>query len=185
MKRTNGRAIGLITLTNDPSITAWGWAVLTINGTILESGCIKTEPKSKKLRIRKGDDTTRRVREINKELLAAIKKHKVNFIISELPHGSQSASAAIMIGLVTGIMQTIADVLDIGIEWYSEGDAKNAALGKQNNTKLEMIEAMNKLYDVDWTGIKYKDEAIADALAIHNVAKKQSETLKLYSKLVK
>jgi len=38
---------------------------------------------------------------------------------------------------------------------------------------------MDKLYDVPWDNVKYKDEAVADALAIHNVASKESSTLKL------
>ena len=42
-------------LTNDPSLTAWGWVVLRGNA-IVEAGCIKTESQAKKRRIRKGDD---------------------------------------------------------------------------------------------------------------------------------
>jgi Holliday junction resolvasome RuvABC endonuclease subunit len=170
-------------LTNDPSMTAWGWVALDWKGNIIEKGCIKTSgvPK-KKRRIRKGDDTVRRVNEINQELLKVIKQYKVDYILSELPHGSQNASAAVMIGIVTGIMQTLSDSLEIGIEWYSEGDAKKCVLGRQSATKGDMIEAINKLYDVHWTEVGYKDEAIADALAIHYVATKQSSTLKLLKK---
>lgn len=168
-------------LTNDPSMTAWGFGVLDWQGSIIEVGCIKTSgtPK-KKRRIRKGDDAVRRVNEINQVLLQIIKKYNINYILSELPHGSQNASAAVMIGIVTGIMQTLADTLEIGIEWYSEGDSKKCVLAKQAATKTEMIEAINKLYKVPWTDVGYKDEAIADALAIHYAATKQSSTLKLF-----
>jgi Holliday junction resolvasome RuvABC endonuclease subunit len=166
-------------LTNDPSMTAWGWAILTFNGKIITTGCIKTEPTVKKLRIRKGDSTVGRISEINKILLEVIRKYNITYILSELPHGSQNASAAVMIGVVAGIAQTIADTLNIGIEWYSEGDSKKCLLGKLSATKQETINAINKLYDVKWTGIKYKDEAIADALSIHYTATKQSSILKL------
>ena len=47
-------------LTNDPSMTAWGWAVLSGSGKVYKTGCIKTSPEQKKRRIRKGDDTVRR-----------------------------------------------------------------------------------------------------------------------------
>lgn len=169
----------LIILTNDPSITAWGYAVLTVKGKILTTGCIKTESQAKKLRIRKGDDTVRRISEINQVLLQVIKQYKVTYILSELPHGSQNAAAAKMIGTVAGMVQTLSDALEIGVEWYSEGDAKKAVLGKNSATKKEMILAMQIEYKVPWTGIKYRDEAVADALAIHYAAVKQSSVLQL------
>ena len=113
-------------LTNDPSMTGWGVAVLDYAENILFTDCIKTEPSSKKLRIRKGDDTIRRISEINKRLIYIINKYNVQFIVSELPHGSQNARAAVMIGVVSGIGQTLSDTFGISIEWYSEGDAKKA-----------------------------------------------------------
>lgn len=171
----------LTILTNDPSLTAWGWAVIRDN-KILNTGCIKTAPEQKKRRIRKGDDNTRRVSEIVKELLDLIKIYGVNYILSELPHGSQNASAAVMIGMTIGIIQTIADSKDLPVEWYSEGDAKKCLLGKRSSTKDETIEAITDNYNIKFTGIKYKDEAIADAMAIYHVALLQSSTLKLFIK---
>jgi len=170
----------LVVLANDPSMTGWGWVVLNSRNDILAKGCIKTEPRHKKLRIRKGDDTTRRIGEIVEALLDAIRLYEVNYLLSELPHGSQNANAATMIGMVTAIIQTISVTLDIATEWFSEGDCKKEALGKRAAVKREMIEAMDKIYNVEWTGIKYKDEAVADALAVHNVASKQSPMLKLF-----
>ena len=168
-------------LTNDPSMTAWGWAVLDWNGNIVDVGCIKTDSQHKKQRIRKGDDTVRRVAEINQQLLKVIKEYNVNYILSELPHGSQNASAATMIGIVIGIMQTISNSKELGIEWYGENDSKKAVLGKQSATKQEMVDAISKLFpEMRWTGKKYKDEAIADAMAVYYVAKQQSAALKLF-----
>lgn len=166
-------------LTNDPSFTAWGWAVLSDKGDILQTGCIKTAPEQKKRRIRVSDDRTRRTVEIIQELQRIIKKYNVGYILSEAPHGSQNASAAVMIGIVLGITSTISECLNIPIEFYSEQDAKKAILGKKAATKGDMIEAIDKLYDVNWRSIKYIDEAVADALAIHYVASKQSQILKM------
>ena len=67
-----------------------------------------------------------------------------------------------MIGGVTAIIQTLSDVLDIAIEWYSEQDSKNAIFGKRAATKKAMVDAIGKLYKIIWTGIAYKDEAVAD-----------------------
>ena len=187
MKRTTGAFIldegstkDLIVLTNDPSITAWGWAVLNTSNTVLASGCIKTVPEYKKRRIRKGDDTVRRVSEINQCLLKVIKHYKVSYLLTELPHGSQNASAAVMIGIVTGIVQTLSDALEIGVEWYAEMDSKKCVLGKNSASKQEMIQAIDKLYVMEWKDIKYQDEAVADALAIHYTATKQSNVLQLF-----
>jgi len=173
----------LIILTNDPSITAWGYAVLDTQGIVLTAGCIKTEPFYNKRRIRKGDDTVRRVSEINQRLLRVIRHYKVTYILTELPHGSQNASAAVMIGIVTGVVQTLSDALELGVEWYSEMDAKKCLLGKNSATKREVLNAIVEKYDVPWKGIKYKDEAIADALAVHYVAVKQSNVLQLFKSI--
>lgn len=167
------------TLTNDPSMTAWGWVILDSDANIIDCGCIKTAPEQKKRRIRKGDDTVRRVSEINRVLIGLIKKYKICYLLSELPHGSQNAQAAVMIGIVTGVVQTLADTFEIGIEWYSEQDSKKAILGKKAATKLDMIEAIDRLYDVPWKDVKYADEAIADAMAVYHVAMLQSPTLKM------
>jgi len=179
MKRTKqNNQYGTI-LTNDPSITAWGWAVLDWEGNVLKVGCIKTEGSQKKQRIRKGDDTVRRISEINRVLLRMIKHYNVTYILSELPHGSQNARAAVMIGVVAGIAQTISDALKIGIEWYSEADAKKCLLGRRSATKAETIYHIQNLYDVPWTNTKWRDEGIADALAIHYAAMETSSTLRL------
>jgi Holliday junction resolvasome RuvABC endonuclease subunit len=167
-------------LTNDPSITAWGWAVLNVRGEILNCGCIKTAPEQKKRRIRKSDDTGRRATEIIQKLINIIQAHNVKYLLSESPHGSQNASAAVMIGMVTGIIYTLSECLAIPLETYSEGDSKKNALGKLSAAKNEMIERMSELFSEDWkTGTKYIDEAVADALGVYYVASKQSTTLKM------
>lgn len=168
-------------LTNDPSMTAWGWSVIDWEGNICATGCIKTAPEHKKQRIRKGDDTVRRVSEINQELVRIIKTYNVTYLLSELPHGSQNASAATMIGIVIGIVQTISNTMDLGVEWYGENDSKKAVLGKQSATKTEMVSAIKKLYpNMMWKNVKFKDEAIADAMAVYYVARQQSNALKLF-----
>ncbi len=181
MERTKQSARDLIILANDPSFTAWGWAVINSKNKVLACGCIKTTPESKARRIRKSDDRIRRISEINQQLLSIIDSYKVNYLLSELPHGSQNAAAAVMIGATAGICQTIADCLHLPIEWYGENDCKKALLNKISATKAETIGAIQLKYGVDWPGVKYKDEAIADALAVHYVASIQSPTLKFLS----
>jgi len=169
-------------LTNDPSFTAWGWAILDGKGNVFKTGCIKTAPEQKKRRIRTSDDRNRRTVEIVQQLLTLIRAHNITYILSEAPHGSQNASAAVMIGIVTGVLTAIAECLNIPIEYYSEQDSKKAILGRKAASKEDMIEAINGHYEIDWTGTKYIDEAVADALAVHYVAIKQSQILKILNR---
>lgn len=166
-------------LTNDPSMTAWGWAVVDELGNVVGCGCVKTAPEQKKRRIRKSDDTGRRATEIIQQLRQVIREYSINIILSESPHGSQNASAAVMIGMVSGIIHTLSECLGIPLETYSEQDAKKALLHKKSATKDETIEEIKKHYVVKWKGVKYMDEAIADALAVHYVATQQSQLLRM------
>lgn len=178
MKRTKSNDNYI--LTNDPSMTAWGWAVVTPKGVVVDCGAIKTVPSNKKLGIRKGDDRARRITEINSELLTVIKKYNIKLIISEQPHGSQSAVAAVMIGITAGIIQTIGDCLDIAVEWYSEGDAKKSISGKRSVDKDEMVVLVAKKYhNVGWKKVKWFNQAVADSLAVFHVAFNQSALIKL------
>lgn len=172
-------------LANDPSIGGWGFAIIDFQGNVLHANCIKTKKESKKLRMRQGDDRVRRIQEINTVLKTVIRKYNVQYILGELPHGSQSASSAIMLGICPGILQTISDFENLPIEWYSEGDAKKALCGKISLSKTETIAHIKKIYNVQFSGVKYKDEAIADALAIHNVAMQKSPALISYRNILK
>lgn len=178
MKRTLNGAFTI--MAHDPSITAWGWAIIDSQSNVVDMGCIKTEPNHKKNRIRKGDDSVRRLTEIANVICDTIKQHNVCCIVSELPHGSQSASAAIMIGAVTGLLTGLAVVSAVPIEWFSEADSKKALLQKNSATKQETIDAVTKILKVQWTGTKYKDEAIADALSVFHVASKQSSIIQYF-----
>jgi len=170
-------------MTNDPSMTGWGYVILSWEGKILKAGVIKTEPQHKKKKIRVGEDTARRISELNSVLQSEIKFHNVNYLLSELPHGSQSAVSAKMIGIVTAIMQTISDWNQIGLEWYSEGDVKKYLFNRQSVAKQEMIDKIDSIMDVQWTKVKWRDEAVADALGVYQTALKQSATLKLLNTL--
>ena len=163
----------------DPSITAFGWVVISQTGQVMHRGCIQTKPSPKVNKIRKGDDRCRRITEINTILLKLIRKYNIQYIVAEQPHGSQSAVAAIMIGVMLGMLQTLADTLDIGIEWYSEGESKQNILGKKTAVKVEMINAIRKEYpEFPFKNVKYFDEAVADAMAVFHCAHTFSPVLK-------
>lgn len=168
-------------MTNDPSITAWGWAVVDpTDNSIIDCGCIKTVPQSKVLRTRKGDDRVRRVQEITFGLIQVVEKYHPALILSELPHGSQSAVAAVMIGIATGVMQTLGDCFKIPVEWFSEGDAKMAVVGARSVAKDTMVGFICELFQCDpWKKTKADNQAIADSLAVYYVGRQQSTSLKM------
>jgi len=180
MKRTKNRHDNLI-LANDPSITAWGWSVVTPDGVVVDSGIIKTKRSDKKLRIRAGDDRTRRIREINTVIINLIVKYNPKLIVGELPHGSQSASAAISLGVTTAILETVSYCYNKPIEWYSEGDAKVAVFGKGmgNVSKTNMVYAIDKKTNWSASGVKSDDEGIADSIAVFMAAKNVSPVIQL------
>lgn len=180
MKRANKSNKPFI-LTCDPSFTAWGWAVLQDN-MVKASGVIVTKPDTKKKKIRASDDRARRVREIIQQLDRIITKYHVTYIVSEMPHGSQNHSGAIMIGIVAGILEGFNVLKNIPLEWYLENDAKRALFGRISASKAQVIEAVDSLYEVYWTKTKYVDEAVADALAIYYAAECNSPTLKFMNK---
>lgn len=168
-------------LTNDPSTDAWGWAVVKLdNGHefISDSGCIKTRPTPKKVKLRKSDDRVRRFKELSAELQNIYKIYDIDWVLAELPHGSQNASAAVMIGAVAGILATYSTCNNLPIEWYSEGDAKKHLLNRRSASKKQTIDCIIRHYGNSWvTGTKYIDEAVADALSIYHIAKSESPAL--------
>lgn len=163
----------------DPSITAWGWAIINEHNNIIARGCIKTEPSYKKNRIRVSDDRTNRAGYIAEILITLIEEYNIKIILTEMPHGSQNAKASVMIGIVIGFFACLNKTMDIPIEYYSEQDSKKALLGRKDGSKQDVINAVDKIYDVPWTGTKYIDEAVADSIAVHYVATKQSQILKM------
>jgi len=183
MKRTKKYNFPVLAL--DPSLTAFGYAI--IDGyNVLESGCIKTKPSNKVLKIRKGDDQIRRIAEILNVFYTLFEQYPIKYIVSEQPHGSQSASAATSLGMMLGIVQTISVFTGICVEWYTELESKRCILYKNEATKSEMIEAIRKKPYKNWyRGVKGKkaiNEAVADAIAVHYVASKNSFVLKTFQK---
>ena len=145
----------------DPSFTAWGWVVLEGHIPIAQ-GVIVTKPDNKKKKIRASEDNARRVREIIQQLDRIIEKYHVTYIVSEMPHGSQNYKGAVMIGVVTGILEGFNVLRNIPVEWYLENDAKRALFGRISASKEQVKDAVADLYEVYWTGTKYANEGRVD-----------------------
>lgn len=169
-------------LANDPSTRGWGLAVIDFYGNVIDVECVKTGKENKVRRIRKGDDDMRRISEINQVIKKFIEDYNVIHIVSELPHGSQSASSAKSIGMVAATVQTWADARNLSIEWFSENDVKKHLFGRSSVTKQEMIDKIKSIRSVPWKKFQYKNEGIADALGVYEFALKDSSVIKLLMK---
>jgi Holliday junction resolvasome RuvABC endonuclease subunit len=172
-------------LSFDPSITEFGLAIIN-SDTIIDAECIKTNPGHSEHNITKSRDKARRASKIVKRILDVLCHHRIKTIVSELPQGSQSAPAADCLGMARSIVQTIADCYSKQIIWVKQHDSKMTMVGKSDAEKHEMIDAVDnsdinfpELGDpkdgAPWTGIKYRDEAIADAVAVYITAKNHED----------
>ena len=86
--------------------------------------------------------------------------------------------AAIMLGITAGLLTGLGKGLNIPVEWWSEEDAKKAVLQRRSVSKQDMVNRIGEIYDPPYIGVKYADEAVADALAIFHVAKDQSMVIR-------
>lgn len=161
-------------LSLDPSKTCTGYVVYDPDeNEILESGIFKVEPEDHK---RKTDQYVEEADLYTHFLLDVFLKWGFNHIVTEYPHGSQSATASRALSMVNSIISAFSHlILYKKPITYLESDAKQGYFGKRDVSKEETREAMHKEYpdykpalrggDV----VKYKDEAICDALLIlHN-----------------
>jgi Holliday junction resolvasome RuvABC endonuclease subunit len=177
----------MIIIAFDPSIREFGISVIdSETDEILHAECVKTKSKHDELNLSKSKDRTRRVSVIVNRILQCVENYDLDLIVSELPGGSQSASAAECLGIVKGLVQTFSDCYEIPLVWISEIKSKKTMLGKRSADKIEMVNEVNSRIDsvpvsgeakdgAPWTGIKYRDQAIADSIGVYFASKKHSD----------
>ncbi len=144
-----------------------GWSVVNF-GELIDFGTIRTE-KDQRKQTRVSDDNMHRAGLLSTELLEIIGKHEVKGIIGEVPHGSQNAKAANLLGYACGIVAAVAAAKNIPCEWVSEGDSKKAAIGKRSGTKEEMMEWCRRQWPcAQFPKAKTHFEHVADSLAAYH-----------------
>lgn len=107
-----------ILLALDPSMTAFGWAViaLTPDGPVLiAAGVIETTPtpekKRKKLGLSVAEDDARRARFIRREIVRAFHQYPPAIVAAEAGFGSQAAKSAKLLGSAQAIAACVIDEL--------------------------------------------------------------------------
>ena len=157
----------------DPAFTNWGTAWDTINTETLEIKILKlhltTTSPEKKAKVRKSSDRLLRAQILSNHLKEACVKQQV--IFSEIPTGSQSAVAAMGLGIAVGVLSSAP----IPVIQVTPNDTKMCAVGKRTASKNEMINwAYEKYPDVNWITKRRKgvlqltnaNEHLADAIAV-------------------
>lgn len=134
-------------LSLDPSYNATGWAVLSYDASanritqVVACGWIETR-RDKKTPVTFND--IQRIYTIAGALNSLLDEYTPDVVCSEIPLGSQSASAAKSLGIAKGIVTSICCVRGATARYINPLAVKLAVCGKRNAEKSEVILAVEK-----------------------------------------
>lgn len=152
-------------------MTATGWVAIDKNNpseyeSMVDYGCITTTP-DKRCKL-KSEGNVKRAQFVSNKLIEIIDKYSVKVICTELPSGSQNASAATQLSLVVGSIIGITQSLKIPISLITPRGLKKIVTGSSTASKKEVINTVKprfKMLDLleenDMTNKKW--EAVGDA----------------------
>jgi len=148
----------------DLSFRATGIIILEIkSNNIVYIDTIRTKKENKKRKIRTADDDMVQSMVMARSIIDILKKYP-GVIIVELPHGgARGHRAHRCMGIATGVMGAIAEILKYPIEFYSQSECKKAVTGNKNASKIEVENIIRKKFHADWPQKKVISEHIFDA----------------------
>jgi Holliday junction resolvasome RuvABC endonuclease subunit len=159
-------------LSIDIGFTNTGWVVIDSNHNIIDYGVIvtnKTKNKEKYITI---DNIDRITKTIN-ELAKVIKKHQIQKIVAETPHGgAKSAMALAKMSMATSALAVLACCLGVEVEWILHFTVKKYLLGKRSGDKKDIYNIVSQIYleTFQLEGIlKSKREHVIDAIGVYIV----------------
>lgn len=161
-----------LVLSLDPSKSCTGYVLWDLEeNTIVDTGTFQIETQGKfRLKTEKYAEETNLYAQFFRDLF---EKWQFGVIVTEYPHGSQSATASRALAMVNAVILTFSQlVLDTPAITYLETHTKRAYFGRGDVSKDEVREAMKKEfpdYEPPTRGHKvtrYRDEAICDALLV-------------------
>ena len=167
-------------LAADIGFAATGMAVLELQGdkaALFTTSCVHTQPEHKKRGIYVSHDDVRRAQEVTRAILKVYTENGCKGLVVELPSaGAQGAKANRCMGIATGIIAALAEIVKCPVEWITPSESRKAAIGScsapegENIKKLVMAAIEARWPDI--AGLKLKDkEHIADALATFEAAR--------------
>jgi Holliday junction resolvasome RuvABC endonuclease subunit len=151
-------------LTLDPSLTAFGWAILD-KSKYVAGGCIKTK-KEKGLVVRSDHN---RLKQILLVLISLRDQYKLTEVYYEVPGGSKGFRCAQALAAVRGVVLGFCVASGLKYHEVRVGDLREALLGNKNATKDEILVYVKQKIPTFTT--KTMDEAtiyaVSDALAVY------------------
>lgn len=170
----------------DPSLTAYGWAVLAVEASprVVAVGCMRTKPDAKSRHVYQADLDGARVDELAAGLLEVLRTHHVAMVACEAPAGAQSAIAAKALGLAYGVTRAILVAQGRSVLTVQAHEAKRAVGGTMTATKAEVaagVEALTRWRSSASSQPAREGEADAVAVALTALRSPACEVLRAFA----
>lgn len=148
----------------DPGLASLGMArvrLLAVGELVEELRVVRTEPSTRKRKVRAADDNVERLRVLLDALIVA--SQDVVAICSEAQSWPRNAASAIKVGMVWGLLVAVADLRHVPILQVSPQQLKRTVAGSRSASKEQVQTALERRYPElpDWPA--YREHA-ADAL---------------------
>lgn len=134
---------------------------------VVHSTVISTQKSDRKKELRVADDDAERCQLLTRSLVQYIQEYQPDGVIVELPTGgSQGARANRAMGMATGVIAAVVEILQVPTEWVTPTEVKMAACGRRDASKEDVQKAVLRHYEWQEKPRKPSDfEHAADAAA--------------------
>ena len=172
--------MGVKILALDVGFASAGMAVMDLLGgraELFHTECLHTKPEAKKRGIYVAHDDVRRTAYLTREILRVYLDNSCKGPVVELPSaGAQGAKANRCMGIATGMIAAMVELVRCPAEWITPQESRTAAIGRATAPKGEDVKklvmaAMAGKYPEIAALRKADQEHIADALATYEAAK--------------
>lgn len=167
----------MIVLGLDPSLTAYGWAVVDRGaGKVLASSCVRTEKDARKSHMYAADQDAQRIVELAHGLDVALREADLALrsensgalrIVCEAPAGAQHATSAKALGQSLGVTLGVLVARGHGVRFVQAHEVKKRIGGSMAASKADVAAGVSRA--LRWqSGAKTKVEREAehDAAAV-------------------
>jgi crossover junction endodeoxyribonuclease RuvC len=126
----------------DPGFSSLGWAIcepVVLGIRPIKCGVIITEKATKKVQLRSSEDNIRRAQQIYTDLLKLFEADPIHLICTETMSWPRNAGVVAKMGIVWGVIASIAQVHRVPLIQASPMEIKRAVTGNGKAGKDQMI----------------------------------------------
>lgn len=159
-------------LSIDAGYRSTGYTIFNFKEEIIDFGVIKTS-KSQQKQKRVINDHFDNAKYITATIKNIITERNIKILIGELPSGGgKSARAMSAMNMITAIIASCCELLEIPSEFTSPSEVKFVMTGSKIASKEEVMIAVQKKYpDINFPKAKCEFEHIADSIGAFHVLK--------------